>query len=183
MRIFSGRGGAVYAAGDPFAFTGLPLADCGDGFAWRSANEALRCWAPEGEFRFEALEHGEWRPVGALALCHASATVSFGRCLRDLPVRASGVALPTALVASGADWELRQTVVEGVSFDGPTAALGTASATLTGAREEGWFSLAQIRRVLAVLPSAASGAFVGLGELARDASGIKVTFDQGVTYA
>lgn len=182
MRVFSGRGGAVYAAGTPVAFTGLPLADCGDGFTWRSADESLRCWA-DGDFSFEAFEHGEWRSVGALEVRQAAATVSFGRCLSRLPVRASGVGLPTALVASEAAWTLEQAMAEGVAFDGPRFALGTASATLTGAREEGWLPLAQVRRVLAVLPSAASGAFVGLGELARTASGLTVTFDQGVSYA
>lgn len=184
MRVFQGYGGAVYAAGDPFAFTASPLLDCGDGFTWRSGDESLRCWVDEGPFLFECDVARGWEAVEPLAVRHAAATVAFGRCLSGRRLRCSGVALPTSLFATGEEWRLEQAVVVGKSLSGPTVTNGLTTARLTGVREEEWGGLASVARVLAVLPSAAVGAFVGLGELVRDTSGLKITFDhRGVTYA
>jgi hypothetical protein len=134
----------------------------------------------EGTFVFEAFEDGRWGPVAALEVRHSAGTVAFGRCLRDVPVRASGVGLPSSQVVEGAGWVLEHTVLDAVSLDGPEAVLGAASATLAVADTD----VSAVDRVLAVLPSAAVGAFVGLGELVRDASGLKVIFDsRGVSYA
>ncbi len=174
----------MFAAGDPFAFTGLPLVDCGDGFSWRSCDETLRCWLADGTFTFEVYTGGLWLPVEPLAVRHAAAEVSFGKCYSGLPMRASGSALPTALLAEGESWTLTQAVAVGKALGGaPEVALGTAIARVTLDIDDPslW---ASVKRVLAVLPSGTTGAFVGLGELVRDAAGVKVIFDnKGVTYA
>lgn len=185
MRTFTGRGGAVHAVGEPFAFTRLPLADCGDGFSWRASDDRMRCWVAGAESKFEAYVAGQWEPVEALAVQHAAASVAFGRCLSGLAVHASGVALPTSLLATGERWTLEQLVLEGETLgSGPMVALGSATARLGEVQEHAWESLAAFGRVLAVLPSGSAGAFVGMGELAREGAGLRVTFDQtGVTYA
>lgn len=184
MRRFSGRGGAVFAAGEPFRFRDLPLADCGDGFTWRSADDTLRCWVDASPLTFEVFEHGSWGPVQAESVQATAGTVSFGRCLTSLYLRASGVAVPTTLVAEAQEWTLEQPVIPGRSFDGPTFGLGRATATLTGISDAALAALPAIRRVFTVLPSGAAGVLVGLGELARDAAGLKVIIDsEGVTHA
>lgn len=184
MHAFVGHDARLYAAGEPFAFTRMPLVDCGDGFTWRGADESLRCWVEGSEFAFEAYDGGAWSPACPVEVCAPAATVAFNRCLSGLAVRASGVALTTSLVATGADWELEQDVLQGVSLSGPALAKGDTVARVTGVPPDEWSWVAQVRRVLAVLPSGAVGAFVGLGGLARDVAGLKVTFDdRGVTYA
>lgn len=182
MRVFEGHDAHVYAVGEPFTFEHLPLRDLGDGFAWGCHDETLRCWLEDADFVFEALEDGRWDPVAPLAVRHAAGEVSFGRCLRGLEVRCSGVALTTALVAQGSSWRLTQATVSERTLSGPAFALGTAVAAIAGI--DGLpASLAAVRRVLAVLPTAA-GAFVGLGEPSKNDAGLRVIFDpKGVTYA
>ncbi len=180
MRRFQGDGGRVYAAGEPFAFTGVPLEDCGDGFVWRCADETVRCWVETLPLTFTTLERGRWMPLVATEVDHAAGAVTFNRCVSGQNVHATGTALTTALVAEG-PWVLEQNVLEADTLGERGFALATAVATLetTSERDE---LVAAVRRVMAVLPSAAVGAFVGVGELARGASGLKVTFERGVTY-
>lgn len=167
----------MFATGTPFTFAGVPLDDCGDGFAWRCGDPTLRCWTET--FWFEVFEHGSWSRLVPETVELAEATVRFGRCLSGLHVRGSGVALPTSLLAEGERWELDQHIAEGRTLAGPAVALGSAVARVFGAALE-----SAVPVVMAVLPSRPSGAFVGFGEPERDGSGVRVIFDnRGVTYA
>ncbi len=184
MRTVSGEGGSLYALGEPFAFTGLPLDDCGDGFTWRAADATLRCWVET--HLFEAYEHGNWWRKVPEDVDLSAATVTFGRCLSGLHVRASGMALPTTLIAESARWTLEQPVVTGsrmLGDGGAAVALGSATARLTDV--EGWRAQGYpICTVMAVLPSPPAGAYVGFGEPESDGLDVNVRFDErGVTYA
>jgi hypothetical protein len=179
---FDGQDAVVYAVGDPITITGLPLADCGDGFEWCAADESLRCWLDSG-LVFEVWEEFAWRPLEASEVHAAAGCARFERCLTGRSVRVSGEARPTSLVLRGDEWRLTRPVHTGMELGRSLVVPGAFTARLTGLADETWSGLATVRRVLAVLGSASVGAFVGLGELARDAAGATVMFDeQGVVY-
>lgn len=184
MHRFAGDNAALYDLGEPFRFTALPLEDAGDGFTWRAADPALACW--QGDVTFGVFEGGVWQPLVADVVHERSGHVEFTRCLTGKHVRADGFAFPASLLATCASWRLEQGVLVGRPSLGGSANVTTGSATvhLDEVSEESWEGLAVVRRVLAVLRSGPAGAFVGLGELVRDAFGVTVMFDnQGVTYA
>jgi hypothetical protein len=180
---FDGQNAVVYSIGSPFRFDGLPLADCGDGFDWCAADDSLRYWLADG-LTFDVWEHGRWSPIRARTVEASVGRASFDRCLRGLSVRAVGMALPTSEIATSEQWQLAQEVLVNKDPAALRVTAGQARARLTGLRESTWDGLAVVGRVLTVLPSATAGAFVGLGELVRDAVGVTVLFDeQGVSYA
>lgn len=184
MRTASGEGGSLYALGEPFAFAGLPLDDCGDGFTWRAADATLRCWTSASHF--EVYEHGMWRLVTAEDVDLDAATVRFGRCLTGLHVRATGMALPTTLIGTGSRWTLEQSIATGpgaLGDGGMTMALGSATARIEDVEE--WRAQGYpIKNVMAVLPTPPAGAYVGFGAPATDGYAVNVRFDdRGVTYA
>ncbi len=183
MHHFEGEDAALYATGAPFAFRQLPLEDCGDGFCWRAGAQSLRCWLA-GPLCFEVTRDGEWCPVAPSEVHLAAGVAEFGRCLTGSQVRVSGAALPTSLIATGERWLLEQEVLVGASFAGARPISGQAVARLLEVVQSSWEALSSVRRVLAVLPSGAVGAFVGIGQMARDAAELTVRFDeQGVSYA
>ncbi len=181
MRTFAGDGGLLYATGDPFAFFGTPLSDCGDGFTWRSADPTLRCWTEAHSF--EAFDRGRWVVEEAESVDLDTTEVRFQRCLTGLHVRASGTGLTTTLVGTGSRWTLRQPVIQERTLTGVDIVLGRAVAHLDGLPQEA-LSLLPPQRALAVLPVFPAGAYVGFGAPSSDEDGVNITFDnRGVTYA
>ncbi len=181
MLCFEGTDAAVYALGEPVSFRRLPLADCGDGFEWWAADESVCSWL--GDLVFEVHDGDEWSAVAASEVGLAAATVSFGRCLVGKPVCVSGLGVTTTLALRSVRWSLEQEVKASLALGGQSFARGAATARLDGV-EEGLYGAVPVRRVLAVLRSAAVGAFVGVGALVRDAATVSVLFDeQGVSYA
>lgn len=182
MRSFSGSGGELYAIGEASAFVNVPMDDCGDGFTWRSADGSARTWLEGNPLTFRVYEDGLWSAVDAEEVCYVAAQVRFGRCLSGLHVLANCAAMPTSLIGEGERWSLNQVIVEGEAMGGYVAGKGSATARIFGLGDA-LGSSSPIRRVLAVLPSAA-GAFFGLGEIESGAPDVSVTFDQrGVIYA
>lgn len=180
MRVVTGEGGSLYAAGAPFRFTCLPLTDSGDGFTWRSTDATLRSWIDGPGFLFEHYDGSGWVQVEPVEVDHAAGSVMFGRCLTG-HVRVTGVGVPTTLVAESEGWALSQEVIQSETLTGRNVIEGATTAVLRGIRDLA--GVDSVRRVLAVLPSGATGAFVGLGQAVRDAAGLKVIFDnKGVTY-
>lgn len=183
MHRFDGTDAVLYAAGDPFRFENRAMVDCGDGFEWRAADESLRYWL-DAPVAFEVAVQGRWVSVGAVEVEPAAAQARFDRCLTGQSVRASGTALPVSRVADAEVWQLEQEVLLSKILGDTQVARGQTRAMLQGVREATWDGLAVVGRVLTVLPSATAGAFVGLGQLMRDAAGVTVLFDeQGVSYA
>lgn len=172
MQVWSGQGGTLYRLGEPYRF-GAAMEDCGDGFDWRPADPALRYWLDE-PVCFK-LQSGE--PLEPLAVCRRSGRVAFGRCLRGLAVRASGICLPLTVVATCASWRLEARFG---AQDRPTLGRDpheapplpqTLQAVLTGIEPPLSGSL------LAVL-SFGAGAFVGRGDSTGIGPGMVLAFDQ-----
>ncbi len=184
MHRFAGDDAALYDIGEPFE-TVVPLEDTGDGFTWRAADAALSCW--HDGIVFSVWETARWSPVEPEAVCLVGGVVEFARCLRGQRLAAFGLVYPASLLATSDAWRLEQKVIVGkgaLGGAGGTVSSGGAHARLEQVREQSWEGVAVVRRVLAVLRSDPAGAFVGLGELVRDAFGVTVMFDnQGVTYA
>lgn len=178
MRTVSGSGGSVYSLGDLFEFSQVPLLDCGDGWDW-SAPEDMRCW--DTGIAFEVWD-GSWEPIEPLQVYPRSGVVSFSRCLRGQHVRASGSCFTTSLVGVGERWRIEvETVVSNTSVLGSDVTQ-TASKTL-GSRAFIEGITAEPSRVVARLPSAIRGVFVGLGHLVPGLDSVSVIFDdEGVLY-
>jgi hypothetical protein len=180
---FSGRGGEIYAVAEPFAFEGLPLEDCGDGWTWRIASPGLRCLAPESAFTAEVFQDAEWRPLSVGEVHYGVGAVELGRCVRRLPVRASGVALPQALLGRGESWVLEVMVAFGAPHV-PGVGADPSRQTASGVRIEG-IELERLPdgHVRVVLPFG-RGAYVGFGPNVNVSPSIaQVTLDErGASY-
>jgi hypothetical protein len=179
---FSGRGGELYAVAEPFAFDGLPLEDCGDGWTWRMQSPALRCFA-DSPLTLEVYTAGLWLPLPIDTVHHGVGAVELGRCIRNQPVRASGVALPQSLLGRAASWVLEVMVVFGAPSQ---AGVGAPPSRTTGSGVllEG----IELERepagpVRALLPFG-RGAYVGFGPKASVRPSIaQVTLDErGASY-
>lgn len=173
MGQFRGKGGRVYALGEPHHFHNLPLRDCGDGWDWQAPDD-LRYWL-DGEVTFEcALPN----MAGVVEIDHCSGRVSFDRNLGGRDVTATGVGRPTALILTGW-WEMEVHLVVRDS-----ATLGPGDATDTWARSLGATVLVDgnVREpiqneVLVVLPTAGQRAFVGVGKPRQTPDGLAVNFE------
>lgn len=180
MQTFSGRGGIVYALGEPYEFKDLPLRDCGTGWDWETPEE-LGCWLMEG-LSFEVCRQGKWDGIGAVEMYHCSGRVGFGRCLSGLDVRATGTCLPASLVCSGETWQIdveaivRNSTVLGADAVQTTGRPVGATATVRGETTD------HVVHALTRLPMA-YGAFVGTGIASCWPGQVQVKFDtEGVQY-
>jgi hypothetical protein len=171
MRYFTGKGGKVYAVGEPYQFEDVWLQDCGTGWDWR-APEGLQCWLPE------TLSFDVEDPVRAVEI-HRSGRVGFNRCLTS--VRASGTCYPVSLIGEGG-WRLD---IDAVTQDRPT--LGGGEATQTATKIIGMSAVVDVtveptEQVLAWLEFG-PGVFVGVGDARCGSAQIQVNFnDEGVSY-
>lgn len=182
MGRFSGRGGELYAVAEPFAFQGLPLEDCGDGWTWRMASPSLRCFA-DSPLTFEVYTSGLWLPLPVDALHCAVGAVELGRCIRNQPVRGSGIALPQSLLGRATAWVLEVMTI----FGAPAlAGAGAAPARQTGAgvRLDGIELEREPEGPVRVLLPFGRGAYVGFGPKVNVKPSIaQVTLDErGASY-
>lgn len=182
MGRFSGRGGELYAVAEPFAFEGLPLENCSDGWTWRMASPALRCFA-DSPLTFEVYTAGLWLPLPVDKLHAQVGAVEFGRCIRDQPVRGTGIALPQSLLGRAEGWvmEVMVAVDSRQMLGGGTPASRNLG---SGVRLDG----IELERepdgpVRAVMPFGL-GAWVGFGPTVNVKPSIaQVTLDErGATY-
>lgn len=176
-----GKGGTVFAVGDPFNFKNVPLLDAGDGWDFL-APDGLGCWdASTLVFEVQS-EDGVWQIVEPLHVHPRVGSVAFARCYRDRFVRVSGVCHPTAFVGWGASWRLE-------------VDLSTATApVLSSAEDASKMTIHDVcavvdgvvappmDRALALLPFG-GGAYTGFGRLNQMQTGVRILFDdEGVTF-
>lgn len=182
MGRFSGRGGELYAVAEPLAFDGLAFEDCGDGWSWRMASPALRCFA-DSPLTAEVYASGLWLPLPIDNVHCGSGVIEVGRCAHGQAVRASGIALPLALLGRAASW-----ILEVIVVFGPPALAGVGAppsrTTGSGVLLEG----IELERepdgpVRVVLPFG-NGAYVGFGpKVSVKPSIAQVTLDErGANY-
>lgn len=89
---------------------------------------ALRCFA-DSPLTFEVYASGLWLPLAVETVHYATGTVELARCIRNQPVRASGIALPQALLGRAASWILEVLVI----FGAPAlAGVGAPASRQTG---------------------------------------------------
>jgi hypothetical protein len=180
---FSGRGGELYAVAEPFAFEGLPLEDCGDGWTWRMASPALRCFA-DSPLTFEVYAFpGQWLPLPVDQLHPAVGAVELGRCIRNQPVRASGVALPQSLLGRAEAWVLEVMVMFGAPALGGVGAPASRQ-TGSGVRLDGIELEREPESPVRVVMPFGLGAYVGFGPKVNVKPSIaQVTLDErGANY-
>lgn len=182
MGRFSGRGGELYAVAEPFAFEGLPLEDCGDGWTWRMSSPPLRCFA-DSPLTFEVYSSGLWLPLPVDVVHHGAGAVELGRCVRGQAVRGSGIALPQSLLGRAEGWVLEVLV----AFVAPAVAgVGAPPARQTGSgvRLDGIVLDRTPEGPVRVVLPFGRGAYVGFGPHAVVRPAIaQVTLDErGASY-
>lgn len=179
MRRFSGAGGSLYALGERFCFSAIPLGNCGDGWDWRSPLR-FSYWIEEPIIITVA--NGAYETPDPVTLFLETGRVGLPRNMSHGEVFATGECLPISLVSGGDEWELHidATVgdtshIGGESASNQTRILGVNCVV----RNTG---LVPIDKVLARLPSG-DGMFVGIGEVRNDGADTVINFDQeGVRY-
>lgn len=175
-----GRGGQVFAVGDPFSFKDVPLWDTGDGWDY-VAPEGMGCW-DESSLVFEVQDdNGDWHEVEPVEVYARTGRVGFSRCYRDRWVRASGVCRPTAFIGWGSEWRME---VDSTAVSAPLLGDGA----LNQVRVKGVHAVVDgvvappIDPVFALLPIG-RGVYTGFGALKQTVGGVSIDFnDEGVLY-
>lgn len=176
MGRFSGRGGSLYALGERFAFSDLPLENCGDGWDWR-APLRLSCWTELREVY--VVIAGERNTIDPIEVFLPAGKVCLPRNMSHGQVFASGECLPTSSLVENADWE-----VHVMSSMGDQELLGQNMGQLRVLGMTGKVFGAQvpITQVLARFPSG-NGMLVGVGEASESGSDTAIEFNrEGVKY-